>query len=92
MKQFDDDIEKWKGPNPDIPSLVAHGRKLDYTHQSDQRPVLSFSGETSEAWDGEIRNTTKRPDFQGVRKTSGPTVGDLHALDLKTKYEFYFSS
>jgi len=91
MRQYDGDIEKWRGPNPEIPSMVAHGKRLDYGRNTDQQPIHSLSGSIDEKWDGQIRNVAKRPDFQALRGKSEPTIGDQHAIDLRKKYEFDFS-
>jgi hypothetical protein len=91
FKSVDENMDRPFQPNAAIPSLVGHGRRLDYSTNTDQRPVAHFSGDTVDAWDGQVRNITKRPDFQAVRAKSEPTLGDLHAIDLKTKYEFDFS-
>jgi len=82
------DLEKWK-PNLDIPSLVSHGKALNYEHVSDQKPIVSFQGEIGEKWDGQIRNVPKT-DFQAVRGGHDKTEGDRQAEDLKN-YPFDFT-
>lgn len=93
LKEVDADasLESWV-PDPSRPSLTSHGRKLDYSHMTDQKPPVGHSVTPGDVWDGVVRNTTKRPDFQVVRGKSEPTVGDQHAIDLKTKYPFDFSN
>jgi hypothetical protein len=81
------DLEKWQ-PDSSVPKMPSHGRGLDYSHETDQRPISSFRGEMSNK--PITLSVEAKKDFQGVRKTSGPTVGDLHTLDLKS-YPFDFS-
>lgn len=76
-------------PLPPRKSEIQESRRLNYESVPDQQPIPRGKSAVT-AWDGVVRNTRKA-DFQGVRKTSGPTVGDLHALDLK-KYGFDFST
>lgn len=82
-KEFDADVEKWKGPNPNIPSLVPHGRRLDYSHAAtDQRPPVGHSvtpGDKPITLDA----VEPRKDFQALRNRHEPTPGDQAALDLK---------
>jgi hypothetical protein len=82
-------LETWK-PNPNVPSLISHGKRLDYSRGTDQEPIRSFSGTIDEKWDGLVRNIPKRPDFQSVRTKREPTIADAHAEDIrKTGYDFY---
>jgi hypothetical protein len=83
LKIVDDDVERWKGPNPDVPSLTPHGKTLDYSRNTDQQPVRSFSGEISDVWDGQIRNVVQRQGFQSVREKSELTPGDRAAEELR---------
>lgn len=68
--------ENWQ-PNPNLPSMISHGKHLNYSRGTDQQAVHSFMGETtSEAWDGIVRNEPKKKDFQNVSRGHEKTVGD----------------
>lgn len=87
----DANLEDWK-PNPDIPSLISHGKKLDYSHAGDQKPTSV--GHDISPLDKEItlNSVEARKDFQSARGKSEPTIGDLHAIDLKKHYSYDFST
>jgi hypothetical protein len=81
-------LEDWK-PDPSIPSLVSHGKRLNYENQSDQRPVVSFQGEVADKWDGVIRSNTPKKSFETSRRGGDKTEADRQR-DLK-RYPFDFS-
>jgi hypothetical protein len=72
----DSNLERWV-PDPSVPSLISHGRALNYQHQSDQRPVTHFSGETTaEAWDGVVRASEPRKSLETSRRAREKTIAD----------------
>ena len=85
----DSNLERWV-PDPSVPSLISHGRALNYSHESDQRPVLSFRGETSDVWDGIVRSSEPKKSLETSRRSHDKTEGDRQAEDLK-RYPFDFS-
>jgi hypothetical protein len=57
-------LERWV-PDPNIPSLVAHRRKLKYENQCDQKAVCSFQGEIGDVC--ARASTLPRPLFSIIR-------------------------
>jgi hypothetical protein len=89
LKEYDSDVDKWKGPNPNLPSLLSHGKRLNYDDSTDQRPIKAFQGEIGDIWDGQIQNTPKK-DFQSVRTSREPIIANVYARDIrKNGYDFY---
>ncbi len=83
-------LENWQ-PNPNLPSLVGHGKRLTY-QPTDQQPIRQFDGETTaEAWDGVIRSNENRKSFETSRRGHEETEGDRQAQDLK-RYPYNFTS
>jgi len=76
-------------PEKPYVDAATGGKRLNYNESTHQRPVLSFGGETSEAWDGEIRNVPQKG-FQSVRRKRELQPSDQHELDLK-HYRYDFS-
>lgn len=92
LKSVDSDagLETWK-PDPSKPSLTSHGRVLNYQNQSDQRPVLSFSGTIDEKWDGIVRSTEPKKSMETSPRGHDKTEGDRQGEDLR-RYPFDFST
>lgn len=92
LKSFDSDPEKPFTPDPNMPSMIGHGKKLNYSNQSDQRAVNHFSGETTaEAWDGIVRANEPKRSLETSRRGREQTEADRQGQDLK-RYPFDFSS
>jgi hypothetical protein len=86
-------VKNWK-PNPDLPApyvdpALSHtGRKTG--QGTDQRPTVSRRS-SGASWDGVVRAYQGAPKgFEGVRRKSEPTWGDVHAEELKREpYSFF---
>jgi hypothetical protein len=69
------------------PAISPHASRTSET--TDQKPISKGILTPGDVWDGIVRNEPKKKNFQTmVGKELTPA--DLHAIDLKTKYEFDF--
>lgn len=81
-------VENWQ-PVEGVPKMPSHGRALDYSHNTDQRTVVSFQGEVSEKWDGQIRSHEPKKSLETSRPTQ-KTIGDKIGEEMRKTESYWF--
>lgn len=92
LKVVDSDIDKWDGrPNPNLPVMPSHGRRLDYEKSTDQQPISKGILTPADVWDGVVRSNVPKKSLESSRPT-GKTIGDeiAESWNKVETYDFRF--